>query len=44
VLRQLGQHLVIQRPDHDRIDVAREHARGIRDGLAAPELHVLAGQ
>jgi hypothetical protein len=29
-------------PDHDRIDVAGQHARGIGNGLAAAELHVAA--
>ena len=36
-LQELG---VAVGADHDRIDVAREHARGIGDRLAAAELHV----
>jgi len=44
VPRQLDQHLVIERADHDGIDIARQHARGVGDGLAAAELHFLAGQ
>ena len=28
------------RADHDRIDIARQHLRGVGDGLAAPELRV----
>ena len=36
--------VMVERADHDGIDIAREHARGVGDGLAAAELHVLAGQ
>ena len=36
--------LVREGANHDAVDVAREHARGVGDGLAAPELHLLAGQ
>ena len=44
VARELHQRLVIERADHDRIDIARQHARGVGDGLAAAELHLGAGQ
>src|SRR5262245_37855233 len=44
VARELGQGVVIERADHDDVDVAREHAGGVGDGLAAAELHLLAGQ
>ena len=37
------QHLVVERADHDGVDIARQHARGVGDGLAAAELH-LAGR
>ena len=36
--------VVLEGADHDGVDVAREHARRIGDGLAAAELHLLAGQ
>ncbi len=42
--RKLDQRLMIENADHDRVDVAREHARGVGDGLAAAELHFLTGQ
>src|SRR5262245_15312564 len=42
--RELEQHIMLERADHDPIDIAGEHARSVRDGLAAPELHLLAGQ
>ncbi len=37
-------HVVVEDADHDRIDIARQHARGVGDGLAAAELHLGAGQ
>ena len=44
VARELDQRLVIEDADHDGVDIAREHARGVGDGLAAAELHLLAGE
>jgi hypothetical protein len=44
VVRQLHQRVVIQDPDHDDVDKARQHARSIGNGLAAAELHFGAGQ
>ena len=41
---QLQQRIVVENPDHDGIDVTRQHPRGVGDGLAAPELHFRAGQ
>ena len=35
---------MVENADHDGIDVARQHPRGIGDGLAAAELHLGAGQ
>src|SRR6266481_6857249 len=42
--RQLEQRLMIENTDHDGIDITRQHARGVGDGLAAAELHLGAGQ
>src|SRR6516162_2987363 len=42
--RELGQHVVIERTDHDDVDVARENPSRVGNGLAAAELHLLAGQ
>ena len=39
---KLEQRLVRSGAQHDRIDIARQHARGIGDGLAPPQLHVVA--
>src|SRR5262252_9946633 len=44
VPRKLEQRLMFEGTDHDAIDITREHARGVRDRLAAPELHLLTGQ
>src|SRR5664280_3035373 len=44
VARKLGHRLVIENTDHDRVDIAREHARGVGQRLAAPELHFLRGE
>ena len=41
VLRQLRDGVVIERADHDGVDIARQHARGVGDGLAAAELHLV---
>ncbi len=43
VPRQLEQRRVLVGADHDGVDVAREHARGIGDGLAAAELQSRCG-
>ena len=41
----ISTHVVLaEDADDDRVDVARQHARGVGDGLAAPELHLGAGQ
>ena len=40
VLGQLEQGLVLVGADHDGVDVARQHARRVGDGLAAAELQV----
>src|SRR5258708_18824840 len=42
--RELGQHVVIERAYHDDVDIARQNPRRVGDGLASPELHLLAGQ
>src|SRR5215470_7757148 len=44
VVRQHGDSRRVQHPDHDRIDVAREHAGSVSQRLAAAELHFLRGQ
>src|SRR3954467_11484872 len=44
VARKLHQRPVIENADHNRIDIARKNARGIRDGLSAAELHFLSGE
>ena len=44
VPRELGHRLVIEDADHDGIDIARQHARGVGQRLAAAELHFLRGQ
>src|SRR5262245_37253415 len=41
---EFQQRVVIEDADHDRIDIARQHARGISDGLAATELHLGTGE
>ena len=39
------EHVVLaQDADDDRLDVARQHASGVGDGLAAAELHLRARQ
>ena len=38
-------HVVLAEDSNDdRVDIARQHARGVGDGLAAPELHLGPGQ
>ena len=40
MLRHVDQVLRCRCADHDRIDMARQHARRIRDRLTAAELHI----
>src|SRR4029079_894037 len=42
--REFRHAIGIERPDHDGIDIARQHACPIADGLAAAELHLLCRQ
>ena len=44
VFGQLDQPVVLQRADHDRVDVAREDLRGIGDRLRTSELHLRSGE
>ena len=44
VLGQLQHLAVVEDADHDRVDEARQHLRGVADGLAAAELHLGAGE
>ena len=44
VLGELEHHRVVEDADHDRVDIARQHPRRVGDGLAAAELHLLAGE
>ena len=37
VARQADGQLVVERPDHDSVDVAREHARHVLHRLARPD-------
>ena len=43
-LGELDDRLVRARPDHDRVQVAREDPRGVRDRLAAAELELVGAQ
>ena len=42
--RQLDQALMPLRAQHDRVDITRQHARGVADGFAVPELQIAAAQ
>lgn len=44
VLGQFQHLTVVEDADHDRVDEAGQHLRGVADGLAAPELHLRAGE
>ena len=35
---------LFERADHDRVEIAREHARRILDGLSAPDLQIAVGE
>ena len=41
---QIQHHLVIEQADHHRVDIARDHARGVGDGFLAGKLHLAARQ
>ena len=41
IVRQLGQMAVIGGAQHDDIDIARQHPRGVGNALAAAKLHVI---
>src|SRR5258708_1882607 len=41
---KLQQRVMVEDADHDGVDIARQHPRGIGNGLAAAELHLRAGQ
>src|SRR5260370_902768 len=36
---ELQQRIMVENADHDGVDIARQHPRGVGDGLAAAELH-----
>jgi hypothetical protein len=40
----LEQRRLFEGPDHDQVDIARQDPRGVGDGLAMTELHLLARQ
>src|SRR5207247_2412011 len=44
VAGKLNERVVIEGTDYDGVDVAREHARGVTNGLAATKLHFLSGE
>jgi hypothetical protein len=44
VFGQFEQHVLLEGADHDQVDVARQHAGGVGDGLAVAELHLGARQ
>jgi hypothetical protein len=41
---ELQQRIMVENPDHDDVDITRQHARGVGDGLATAELHFGARQ
>ena len=40
IFRHLQQGLLFESADHDHIDIARQHAGGVGDGLTMAELHI----
>ena len=43
-LRQLGQMLMIEYPRHDRIHIARQHPRHIRDAFALTQPNFIGAE
>ncbi len=42
VVRKLAHHFVVEQADHHGVDIARDHARRVRDGFLARQLHFRA--